>query len=372
MAIRKRILPSGSIAWQCDYRDSGGKRRSAQFAKKSEADAFLTKVKHEMGQGTHVARSASMTFGEAAKKWIAKADADGLERTTVTRYKQTYNLHVAPAFSGMKLSSITPPQIQRHIDDLAGTMSASSLKKVRNCFTQVFGYAVKRGLAGHNPATAIEIPDQRRKESEPVEMPTKAEIRAIIDAAPDKWKVFLRVAVLTGMRASELRGLRWQNVDLDRGVIHVAERVDRYGQFGPPKTKAGRRDIPMSAGMVALLEALPRTGELVFPNEAGGTIDHQNILNRVFGPAQLDAGVAIDTGEKDEKGNPILKPKFGLHALRHAAAALFIEQGLQPKRIQTILGHSSIQMTYDLYGYLFEKAEADREAMGAIESGLFG
>lgn len=375
--IRKRILPSGATSWQADYRDNAGKRRSRQFAKKSDADAFLLKARHEVGQGTHVAASASKTFSEVADMWLDKAEADGRERATVTRYRQTYSLYVKPKLGSLKLSAITPPQIQKLVDDLSGTMSSSSLKKVKGCIRQVFGFAVKRGYAGHNPATDIELPDTSRHEDEPPEMPTKAEVRSIIDKAPEAWRPFFRLAVLTGMRASELRGLRWANVDLDRGAIRVVERVDRYGEFGPPKTKAGRRDIPLSPGSVDLLKAwrkvAPKTNlDIVFPNQTGGTLDHQNILYRVFGPAQVAAGIYIDSGEKDEDGNPILKPRYGIHALRHAAAALFIEQGMMPKRVQSIMGHSSIQMTYDLYGYLFERAEDDRAAMAAIDTGLFG
>ncbi len=123
MSIRKRILPSGSTVWLADYRDGAGKRRAKQFSKKSEADAFLQRTREEIGQGVHVPGKESIAFGEAAKRWLGKADADGLERATVTRYRQTYDLHVAPAFAGLKLAAITPPQIQHHIDGLAGTMS---------------------------------------------------------------------------------------------------------------------------------------------------------------------------------------------------------------------------------------------------------
>jgi integrase len=67
-----------------------------------------------------------------------------------------------------------------------------------------------------------------------------------------------------------------------------------------------------------------------------------------------------------------MQAKFGLHALRHAAAALFIEQGFPPKKLQALMGHASLQMTFDVYGYLFPSQEDDRAKMDAMEAGLFG
>lgn len=371
--IRKRVLPSGATAWQADYKDGEGKRRHKQFDKRSEADAFLLTVRGEVRAGTHVAESRSITFAEAAKSWLTKVDKE-LERSTAERYRATYDSHVQPAFGERKLSTITPPQIQTHIDGLAN-LSASSIKKVRDCIRQVFSHAVKRGRAGHNPATEIDLPARPRGKQKP-EMPTKNEMRLILKHTPPKWVPYIRTAILTGMRASEMRGLQWDAVDLDKGVIHVVTRTDRYGKFGPPKSDAGMRDLPLSSGTVDMLEAwkaeCPKSEHnLVFPAPEGGFIAHPNILRRVFWPLQVKAGVVVDSGKVDDKGEAIMEAKYSLHALRHAAAALFIEQGLPPKKVQYLMGHASIHITYDVYGYLFPKEDDDRAAMGAIDTGLF-
>lgn len=373
---RKRILPSGATSWQADYRDNAGKRRSKQFAKKSEADAFLLTVRGEVRAGTHVAERDSPTFDAAATDWLEKLERDGLERATTERYRATYQTHVKPELGARKLASITPGQLQVFVDGKAGTMSLSSLKKVRDCLRQVFGYAVKRGKAGMNPATDIDLPQPKRGQKEPPEMPTKAEIKRIVEATPAKWTPYIRTAILTGLRASELRGLTWADVDLDRGVIRVTHRMDRFGADGPPKSDAGRRDIPMSTGTVAMLtswkEECPKgEGNLVFPAPEGGAMSHQNFLRRVFWPTMLKAGVTIDTGDVDDDGKPVFEPKYTFHALRHAAAALFIEQGFRPERVKTLMGHSSIQITFDVYGYLFPKEDDDRAAMAQIEDNLF-
>ena len=98
---------------------------------------------------------------------------------------------------------------------------------------------------------------------------------------------------------------------------------------------------------------------------------NQNILNRFWELLQVANGMAVESGKRDEAGNPTLEAKYGLHSLRHAAASLFIAHlGWTPKRVQTVMGHSSIKMTFDLYGHLFEDREGDQEAMKKLEAAI--
>lgn len=374
--IRKRELPSGKLVWQADYRDGGGKRRHKQFPTKKAADDFLLTARGQVRAGTHVADGASITVDKAAKLWLAQAEKNGRERATVARYTSTYEMYVKPRFGATKLAALSAPAIQTFIDDLTGTMSASSLTKVHGALTSIFKHAVSRGHAATNPARDIQMPSATRDKKRP-EMPTKDELRAILKHTPARWIPFIRVAMLTGMRASELRGLQWRDVDLDAGVIHVRRRVDRYNEFGPPKSDAGTRDIPISDSTVAMLKAWRKEcpkGEhdLVFPNGEGNIEGHANLLHRVFWPAQITAGVTVVTGEKDKDGKPILDAKYSLHALRHAAAALFIEQGFPPKKVQSLMGHASLAMTYDVYGYLFKSEDDDRAKIAEMETALLG
>jgi len=109
---------------------------------------------------------------------------------------------------------------------------------------------------------------------------------------------------------------------------------------------------------------------LVFPNGAGKVESHSNIANRFFGPLQVACGIAEDSGEKDDDGRPIMRARYGLHALRHFYASWLIDQGFQPKRVQTLLGHASITMTFDTYGHLFPSPEDDHAKLAAGEAGL--
>ena len=165
------------------------------------------------------------------------------------------------------------------------------------------------------------------------------------------------------MRLSELRGLRWSDAALDAGQIHVRQRADAWLKIGPTKSKAGMRDIPLAPMVVNTLRhwrtSCPQGNlDLVFPNTIGNVETMTNIHSLCWAPLQIKCGLTADTGEA----------RYGFHMLRHAAASLFIKYlGWSPKRLQAVMGHASINMTFDRYGHLFESVEADRDAMAKIE-----
>ena len=197
------------------------------------------------------------------------------------------------------------------------------------------------------------------------DFPTKGELKAMIDHAPDRWRPLIITAVFTGMRISELRGLPWSNVDLSKCVIYVRQRADAWCKIAAPKSKAGARDIPLAPLVVHTLKAwrlrCPK-GELdlVFPNRCGRPLTVPNLRKHVLSPLQAKAGIS-----------PAFRPKYGWHSLRHTAASLFIEHlDWSPKRLQVVMGHASIQMTFDRYGHLFEDSTADAAAMSKLETAL--
>jgi integrase len=144
---------------------------------------------------------------------------------------------------------------------------------------------------------------------------------------PPQHKPYIYTAIFTGMRASELRGLTWDQVNFDRSLIRVRQRADRWNNLGDPKSAAGSRDIPMAPMVSDLLKVWKRldtTGGkgFVFANGAGNVESHSNIYNRVFKPLMVDCGLV------DEDGKAV----FTMHAFRHATASLLIEQGWDRRR----------------------------------------
>jgi integrase len=161
-------------------------------------------------------------------------------------------------------------------------------------------------------------------------------------------------AIFTGMRLSELRDLVWRDVDLEAGIIHVRQRANAWGIMGP----AGKRDIPLAPIVMNTLRSWrsKSQGELVFGTRSDKALGMSNFRVHEWEPLLRRAG---------------MEDRYNFHMLRHAAASLFIAYlGWTPKRIQTVMGHSSVQMTFDLYGHLFEDKEADREAMAKLEAAV--
>ena len=208
-----------------------------------------------------------------------------------------------------------------------------------------------------NPAQGVRIIKSSRIDHK-APVPSKDAIRALIEAAGEDLKPHLIVSALGGLRASELRGLRWQDVDFDKGFLHIRQRADAYNQIGEPKSRAGFRDIP--AGPM-VLNALRRwklrcpKGDLglVFPAPQGGILQHTRTQNR-FRKLQETVGVTLRW-----------------HDLRHFAVSLWIEQGFSIKEIMTFAGHSSIQMTMERYGHLFPSPD-HQKAMAMVEAKLLG
>lgn len=202
-------------------------------------------------------------------------------------------------------------------------------------------------------------------------------------------------AILTGLRSSELRGLRWQDIDLAAGTITVCQRADQWGVIGPPKSEAGKRTIPVPPELVSelkrwkLLSPHSKLG-LAFPSSTGTPLRHNNLLRRVYFPLQIRAGLGVPKTRRDgevlrlpkldeegqvvpgAEGEVVLTGKYGFHELRHAAASGWIANNIDLKRLQVWLGHSTIQMTMDVYGHLLNDAQKDAELALKASRDLFG
>jgi integrase len=250
------------------------------------------------------------------------------------------------------------------------------VRRVVRSLGAIFREARRRGLSSVDPTAGLDLHLPGREDPRPV-APTKAELQAIIGGAAGRWRPLVLVAIFCGLRASELRGLAWKDIDFDGRQLNVTQRADIYHKIGRLKSKSAYRSIPCpSLVLNALREwklVCPK-GDLglVFPNGSGNVEALSNIMQRGFEPLQVAAGITETKPELDDAGKPVLdddgQPKmvtaarYAMHALRHAAASLWIENGMNPKRIQTLMGHSSIKMTYDTYGFWFQDVDADQRA----------
>jgi integrase len=381
--VRKRKLPSGLIRWQAGYVDGAGERRFKVFNKKSAAEAWLVETRHDVARGVHTPGSISPTVKEAAALWIKRCNEKRLEQTTVKGYEEHVDLHIVPFIGAKKLSDLTVPAVNAFADQLreAG-LSAEMIKKVVRSLGAIFKEARRRGLSNVAPTVGLELDLPERDDPRPV-IPTKQELQAIIAGATAHknrvWRALALVAVFCGLRASELRGLRWADVDFDSRQINVTQRADASHKIGKLKSKAAYRSLRLSPMVLNALREWKLTcpkGDLglVFPNGLGKVESYANLIEHGFAPIQIAAGVIAQKQAVDDAGQPVTVSgaKYGLHALRHACASLWIEQGHNPKQIQTLMGHSSIKVTFDTYGHLFADAEADQRAAEGVEFRLLG
>jgi integrase len=387
VSVRKRTWksPNGEPkeAWVVDYVDQHGERHIKTFAKKRDADAHHAIVGAAVRAGTHTADSRSVTVARAAELWLESCEAAGLERTSMVAYRQRAELHIIPVLGALRLSQLTVPLVRGFEDRLRRDgRSPAMVRNARRALGGILADAQERGLVAQNVVYSLRKNRRSRRADGNgklkigVDIPSPAEMRAIVAKLPHipdaaRWRPLLLTVTFTGLRASELRGLRWVDVDLKRGEIHVRQRADRYGKIGRPKSEAGERTVPLPPMLVAALRehrlASPR-GELglVFPNSKGN-VDHRNtIVERGFHPAQVAAGVV------DQHG----RAKYpGLHSLRHFYASWSINRrvdgGLELplKVVQARLGHASIQMTADTYGHLFPRGD-DGAELAAAEQAL--
>jgi integrase len=401
VSVRKRTWksPNGEMreAWVVDYVDQQGDRHIKTFAKKRDADAQHAIVGVAVRNGTHTADSKSVTVEAAGKLWLESCEAAGFEATSIKSYRERVNLHIVPVLGKLRLSQLTVPLVRSFEERLRKDgRSPAMVRKARAALGTLIADAQERGLVAQNVVFSLRTTrrgkdrriEQRAKGKLKVgiDIPAPDEMRAIVAALPaaaGRHRMVLLTAIFTGLRASELRGLRWIDIDLKRGELHVRQRADRYNKIGRPKSEAGERTVPLPPMVVAALRehcvASPvnKLG-LAFHSRKGGVDSRDMIVNLGFHPAQIAAGIVKrgDDGKpKRDKDGELIAKYPGLHSLRHFYASWCINRrvdgGLELplKVVQTRLGHASIQVTADTYGHLFPRGD-DGAELAAAERAL--
>jgi integrase len=382
MAVRKREwrTPSGEYreSWICVYRDRGGVRRTHTFSRKKDADAYETTVRAELRAGVHSA--SRETVNEAGEAWLNDV-AGKLEAATTESYKQHVRDHIAPYLGNVCIRDLSVPRIRDFMDELrADGRSAAMIKRVVGDLGALLADAQERGTVAQNVVHAMSR--RRRKSSEArqkvrpqvgVDIPSTAEIRAIVTHLRGTWRPILLTAIFSGLRCSELRGLRWEDVDLKRSELTVRQRADKFNRIGPPKSVAGRRTVPLPPIVVNTLREWklacpPSALDLVFPTRTGNIVRRQAIVEWGLQRVQIAAGVVDANG----------RAKYtGMHALRHFYASWCINRradgGLELplKLVQERLGHATVKETADTYGHLFPSTDFGAE-LAAAQNALLG
>ena len=197
-----------------------------------------------------------------------------------------------------------------------------------------------------------------KKKKKSIEVLIPDEINELLDAVTDqKYKTLFRLAIMSGARQGELFGLKWSDIDWENSQVHI-QRTFNNQQWYDVKTETSNRKIDLGPTTIAELKKWklacpPNRLNLIFPNEAGGPLNHNNVVSRYFNPALKKAKIK----------------RFRFHDLRHTYASLLIEQGENIKYIQSQLGHSSPTVTWNVYAHLMKKV--NQEAACRLENTVF-
>ena len=352
--------------WRVDFIDQNGERRRRQFRTKREADAFLVEARAQASNGAYVHAPGSSTVATAMAEWLKhlklRLGVD-LEKKTLVDYQGKIRLHVLSPIYGighLKLNALTHGAAEDfRLKMIAAGQSPANASKVLGVLRAFATWAVDRRELASNPLIGRRAKRGSRKRRLPT-VPNHDAVRRVVAAAEVldfDFALYLRFAALTGLRASEQRGLRWPNVNLGAGVVTITERLDCYGETGLPKSEAGHRTVPLGPGLLADMKALwlrhgrPDHG-YVFRSRRGGPVCHDNLVKRRFLPACKAAGV-----------------RFRWHDLRAYAISAWLQAGVSIKEAQRRAGHADHNVTLAIYAVAMPDEAAGAE-LAAIEGRL--
>ncbi len=359
--------PKPTGRWQVRYRDVDGRERGATFDTEREAKQHRAKVETQLVEGEWVDPAfGEVRLGQWLDLWVSSRV---VARTTAAAEESMVRRHLRPAFGERPLRSITRMAVQTWVAQLERDgLAPASISKIYRLLATCLTAAVDEGLLRQTPCRKINLP--RARTDERVFL-TVEQVEQLLVEVPERYQALVVVAYLTGLRWSELAGLRVKRLDLLRArleVVEVAQEAKGKVTFGPPKSRASRRVVTLPAAAVDALAAhLARwpagRDDLVFTSARGVVLSRTRFAQRVLRPAVLRTALRVWAGPDVEltdalearwvaKGRPGLEPRPTFHSLRHSHVASLIADGAPMKAVQQRIGHGSIRVTFDTYGHL--------------------
>jgi integrase len=305
------------------------------------------------------------TLAEAAAEWLEGAKSGAIPNRAGDRYKpaalrgyeRSLNLRILPELGHMRLSAITRADVQDFADQFtAKGLAPSTVQNTLDPLRVIFRRAIRRDVIAVDPTENLEL---RRPKGRRERIATPAEAVALLAQLAGVERVLYATAFYTGLRRGELRALRRSDVDLPGRVIHVRRGWDDVEGEQDGKSEAAERDVPildlLAPELAAhLLRLQPGGDPLVFGLDAEQPFYPSTVRNRAMAAWKAANDQARDEHVKaggNEDDAPRLEP-IGLHEARHTCASILIASGANPKVIQKVMGHATIQMTFDQYGHL--------------------
>lgn len=388
-----RVETSTGVRWRLRFyqgSDPGtGKRTyiTETFDRKKDADARETQLRLQRNQGV-LTSPARDPLGVYLRRWLEQVKRGQLRERTWSDYSGVLRRYIEepppgiPDLGKVRVDRLTPEAVQAlyHALQEDGGLSPRTIRSIHAVVRQGLAYAVKMGAAPRNVAALAELPRMDRRE---VKAMSQAQAARFLEAARgDRYWPLWAVLISGGLRPGEALALRWPDLDLEAGKIHVQRTLVRRGVKGwklvEPKTSRGRRVVVLPGFAVQALREL-RTAQrkeqlllgaeyerhgFVFANEWGRPLELSNLHARNF--RRIMAAAELGEWEGEGKRRKFVAA-FRLYDLRHTAATLLLRAGVNPKVTSERLGHASVSFTMDVYAAslpdLQEEAAAEMERL---------
>ena len=387
-------LENGSYVFR--WTDKIGKRRAAYAPTLDQLREKEEQILVDQHDGIR-ADKKSMTVNDLFDLW--KDLKRGLKDSTYQNYVYMYDLFVRPTFGKNRLSTVKKSDVRKFYNRLVDDkiLKIATVDIIHNVLHQTFQVAVDDGFIRQNPTDNMmrELKLAHGNDGEKRQALTIPQQKLFIDfmlRTPRyrHWYPIFFIMMNTGMRVGEITGLRWRDIDLEKGTISVNHTLVYYNHrdekgcyfsINTPKTKAGTRIIPMTEEVKkaflmekeyqkeAGIESVGRVegyDDFIFVNQYGN-VQHQGTLNKALQRIMRDCnGEVLDNALEGE--TPVLLPHFSCHILRHTFATRLCESGINLKFVQSILGHVDISTTMNIY--VSVTAETQLKEINAFEDYL--
>lgn len=340
------------------YRDGKRARKSVFGRTRAEAVAKLRALIARLEQGTLEA-PARLTVGQFLSQWLEESARPKLRPRTFETYAQVIRSHVEPGLGRLPLVKLTPQHVQTWLNERQKSgLSPRTCQHARAILRAALARAVKWGYVTRNVAALVDAPRVTKAEIRPL-LPDQA--RTLLTAAREhRHGALVTVALALGLRQGEALGLRWEDVDLEAGLLTVRHALQFPTGGGwvlvEPKSDRSRRVITLPEIVVVALRAHRlrqreqrllagsswREHGFVFTSRVGTPLDPWGVI-RAFKRLLKDAGL----------------PNIRFHDLRHTAATFLLAQGVDPRTIMETLGHSQISLTLNTYSHVLPSLQRD-------------
>lgn len=290
---------------------------------------------------------------------ITKRDRTSYKPSAIRAYRQAVERRLLKPIGGRKLADVTRFELQDLVDRWsADGLDASTVRNTLLPLRATYRRAIARGVVQVNPTTGLELPAVQGRRDRVAPPLDAAALVAALDSEHDA--AVWATAFYAGLRYGELRALRWEDVNLDVGVIHVRRSWDAQAGEIAPKSKAGKRRLPIAAELRPRLAAhrlrSRRSDGLVFGPDGQRPFPYESLIGRT-----RKAWATMNDRRAEQELDPI--QPLTLHEARHTCASLLIAAGVNVKTLSVILGHSSVLISLDRYGHLFPGSEQEAGAL---------